>query len=115
MLLVHLTLDPPPGGESLPHDIGCLIRACASREDGLEHVTVHATALPGPVVGVFLRRADLVSAEATAERLWRRAVDHRPRLAAWRLRRAEVPLLRPEVLRLDVPRPETRRPEDGQT
>ncbi|MET9450811.1 hypothetical protein [Streptomyces cinerochromogenes] len=101
MLLVHLTLDPPAGGEPLPHDTGSLIRACATREDGLEHVSVHAAAMPWPVVGVFLGRTDLASAEATAERLWRRAVARRPRLAAWRLRRAEVPLLRPELLRPD--------------
>ncbi|GAA2205028.1 MULTISPECIES: hypothetical protein [Streptomyces] len=109
MLLVHLTLDPPPGGEPLPPDIGCLIRACATREDRLEHVAVHAAA-PWPVVGVFLCRADLMSAEAAAERLWWRAVARRPRLAAWRLRRAEVPLLRPELLG-----PEVLRPDDGHT
>ncbi|MEU6671826.1 hypothetical protein [Streptomyces sp. NPDC046727] len=99
MLLVHLTLDPPPCGELLPPDIGGLIRACAACEDGLEHVVVHASARPRPVIGVFLCHADLMSAEAAAERLWSRAVACRPRLAAWRLLRAEVPLLRPEVLR----------------
>ncbi|MFF8732525.1 hypothetical protein ACF073_39600 [Streptomyces sp. NPDC015171] len=98
MHLVHLTLDPPPGGVPLPGDTGGLIRACATREDGLEHVVVHASALPGPVIGVFLCHADLVGAEAAAERLWWRAVARRPPLAAWRLRRAEAPLLRPEVL-----------------
>ncbi|WP_225827962.1 hypothetical protein [Streptomyces naphthomycinicus] len=98
MLLVHLTLDPPSCGEPLPDDVAALIRGCAGREDGLEHVVVHASATPWPVIGVFLGHADLVLAETTAERLWWRAVARRPRLAAWRLRRAEVPLLRPEVL-----------------
>ncbi|MER5878484.1 hypothetical protein ABT119_21530 [Streptomyces sp. NPDC001910] len=98
MLLVHLTLDPPSGVELLPADTGALIRACAAHEDGLEHVAVHASAVPRPVIGVFLRQPNLATAEATAGRLWRRAVACRPELAAWQLVHAEAPLLRPEVL-----------------
>ncbi|GAA0338748.1 hypothetical protein ACKI1I_38495 [Streptomyces turgidiscabies] len=98
MFLVHLTLDPCAGNAPLPGDIAGLLRSGATAEDGLEHVAVHASARPYPVLGLFLLSPDLAVAEAAAERLWRRAAARHPGLGAWRLRRAEAPLMHPEIM-----------------
>ncbi|MFR9799990.1 hypothetical protein ACL02U_29475 [Streptomyces sp. MS06] len=98
MFLVHITLDPPPGASRLPDDIVCLLRCCDTGEDGVEYIAVHASAKPWPTIGVFLTCPDLATAEAEAELLWWRAMARHPVLAAWRLRRVEVPLLHPEAL-----------------
>ncbi|MBG0852323.1 hypothetical protein I2W78_10890 [Streptomyces spinoverrucosus] len=103
MFLVHLTFEPPPAGSPLPADIAFLISSCATRAEALEHITVHAAARPCPVVGLFLRCPDLAAAEAAADRLWRRTVDRYPQLGACRLRRAEVPLLLPQMIWTDPP------------
>jgi hypothetical protein len=108
VFLIHLTFESPVDGAPLPGDIARLIRSGATAEDGLEHVAVHVSARPFPVLGVFLRSPDMAAAEAAAERLWWRATAHHPWLGAWRLRRAEAPLLHPEAIY-----PEGMPPENG--
>ncbi|WP_256103243.1 hypothetical protein [Streptomyces sp. ODS05-4] len=93
MYLIHLSLRPPPGRAPLPAGTAEAIAAQAVSEDGLEHVAVHASAWPHPVVGLFLRAAGLAAAEAAAEALWQRARAAHPPLSAWELTCAEVPLL----------------------
>ncbi|MFI1179799.1 hypothetical protein ACH4UT_09610 [Streptomyces sp. NPDC020799] len=78
----------------------------AAPGDGVEHVVVHADARPGPVIGLFLRAADLRTAEATAKALWIRAREAQPWLRQWELCCAEAPLLL-----LDLP-PENDPPPD---
>lgn len=90
MYLVHLAVAPL-GDARLPVEIRQTLEAIAP--DVLEHVSVHAQARPHPVIGLFLRVASLNEAETTAKLIWERATAASPQLAAWRLRRAEVPLI----------------------
>jgi hypothetical protein len=91
MYLVQLTLAPPgdahpPAGAELKqalHD---------AAPDIIEHVSVHTQTRPHLVVSLFLRAASLDEAEAAAKRIWQHATANCTLLAAWSLRRAEVPL-----------------------
>ncbi|MEU8894094.1 hypothetical protein [Streptomyces sp. NPDC048442] len=90
MYLVHLAVASP-GDIPVPAEIKQLL--AASAPDVLEHVSVHPRERPHPVIGLFLRVTSLNEAETTAELIWEHAVAASPRLAGWRLRRAEVPLV----------------------
>jgi hypothetical protein len=89
MYLVQLTLAPsgdahPPAGiKQALHD---------AAPDVVEHVSVHTQTRPHLVVSLFLRAASLDEAEAAAKRIWQHATTSCSPLAAWSLRRAEVPL-----------------------
>ncbi|MGW2426489.1 hypothetical protein ACWC0C_46220 [Streptomyces sp. NPDC001709] len=91
MYLVQLTLAPrgdahPPAEAELKqalHD---------AAPDIVEHVSVHTQTRPHLVVSLFLRAASLDEAEAAAKRIWQHATANCTLLAAWSLRRAEVPL-----------------------
>ncbi|MER6632854.1 hypothetical protein ABT301_32315 [Streptomyces sp. NPDC000987] len=97
MYLVHVSVRPRRGGTVLsPSVAGLIALACADR-GGFEHVTVHADALPHPVLGLYLRADSLAEAETSADALWRHAALFVPQLRDWELVRAEVPLLRPEA------------------
>ncbi|MEU7553075.1 hypothetical protein AB0B01_12125 [Streptomyces sp. NPDC044571] len=107
MYLVHVHLDPHPGSDLLSEeDATRLAAAAATTSADVIHVAVHGDARSHPVVGVFLRAADIESAEAAAAELWRRAADGHPRLRDWRLRRAEVPLVMPLLEWWEPPAPE---------
>ncbi|RSS45663.1 hypothetical protein [Streptomyces sp. WAC08241] len=89
MYLVQLTLAPP-GDAHPPAELARALHDAAP--DVVEHAGVHTPTRSHLVVSLFLRAASLDEAEAAARRIWQRATASRPLLAAWSLRRAEVPL-----------------------
>ncbi|KIF72777.1 hypothetical protein QR77_41645 [Streptomyces sp. 150FB] len=89
MYLVHLTLAPS-GDAHPPAEIKQALHDAAP--DVVDHVTVHTQTRPHLVVSLFLRAASLDEAEAAAKRIWQHATTRCSPLAAWSLRRAEVPL-----------------------
>lgn len=91
MYLVQLTLAP--SGDAHPPAEAELKQALHdAAPDIVEHVSVHTKTRPHFVVSLFLRTASLDEAEAAAKRIWQHATASRTPLAAWSLRRAEVPL-----------------------
>ncbi|MEU9606672.1 hypothetical protein [Streptomyces sp. NPDC048057] len=92
MYLVHISLESPSHGDSLPPDAHHMIASSAVASDGIEHVAVHACARPHPVIGVLLRAPSLATAEATVERIWREAARSHKTLSSWVLKRVEVAL-----------------------
>ncbi|MGQ4491182.1 hypothetical protein LRE75_24475 [Streptomyces sp. 372A] len=66
---------------------------------GVVHAVVHSSALPHPVVGLYLRDSGVLRAEESARTLWLRLVADEPSLRGWELVRAEVPLLVVDELR----------------
>ncbi|MGW1834918.1 hypothetical protein [Streptomyces sp. BBFR2] len=93
MYLVHLTLVPPGASAVLPPGLRSDLYRNAV-PDLLDHVSVHPSAEPYPVVGLYLRIGSLEEAESAARDIWN-TVSERTALAGWRLYRAEVPLLPP--------------------
>jgi hypothetical protein len=97
MYLVHLHLRPtgssPP--RVLPGRIASGLRAAARAEDGVEHVAVHEDARPYPVLGVYVVADRLEEAEASATRVWDRALASCPDLGGWALAEARTPLIAP--------------------
>ncbi|MGW2542923.1 hypothetical protein ACWC5I_19145 [Kitasatospora sp. NPDC001574] len=91
MYLVHVSLQAPAGPAELPDDARELLLAAA--EEGIEHVSVHAGAVPHPVLGVFVLADRLEDAEQRAEAFCRRAVAVSPRLTGWRVQCGQVPLV----------------------
>ncbi|MFD5752236.1 hypothetical protein [Streptomyces sp. NPDC127033] len=89
MYLVQLTLAPS-GDAHPPPEIKQALHDAAP--DVVEHVSVHTQTRPHLVVSLFLRAASLDEAEAAAKRIWQHATTNCTPLAAWSLRRAEVPL-----------------------
>ncbi|MER7761000.1 hypothetical protein [Streptomyces sp. NPDC097619] len=94
MYLVHAHVDPPDGGGTFPSELRTLLQELARPEDGLEHVSVHADAPEGPVVGLYLLADSLARAEATAAVLCTRLLTGHRAFEGWTLRRAEAPLMR---------------------
>ncbi|MEU5092816.1 hypothetical protein [Streptomyces sp. NPDC021356] len=91
MYLVQLTLAP--AGDARPPAEAELKQALhAAAPNIVEHVSVHTQTRPHLVVSLFLRAASLNEAEAAAKRIWQHAAASCTPLAAWSLRRAEVPL-----------------------
>ncbi|MEU9924074.1 hypothetical protein AB0H51_22755 [Streptomyces griseoluteus] len=97
MYLVHVSVRPRRGGTVLSPSVAGLIALACADQDGFEHVTVHADALPHPVLGFYLLADSLAEAETSADALWRHVALSVPELRDWELVRAEVPLLRPEA------------------
>ncbi|MFE9400650.1 hypothetical protein ACFYNY_02610 [Streptomyces sp. NPDC006530] len=93
MYLVHARLLGPPG-TPMPAAARELVNVKARPRDGLEHVTVHADARPHPVIGLYVRAADLASAEARAFALVRRTLATGV-FDGWSLLDAHVPLVGP--------------------
>ncbi|MFE3206335.1 hypothetical protein [Embleya sp. NPDC059237] len=73
MYLLHARLRVPNGCE-LPPEASRFVLSSALPEDGLEHVSVHAHAPGGPVLGLFLIAPDLGVAEAAGRRVCERAL-----------------------------------------
>ncbi|WP_411105046.1 hypothetical protein [Streptomyces sp. cmx-4-9] len=94
MYLVHAHVRPPDEGSELPPDLRTLLHGYARPEDGLEHVSVHADAPAGPVLGLYLLADSLAGAEATATALCTRLLAGDRAFAHWTLLRAEAPLMR---------------------
>ncbi|MFD7555952.1 hypothetical protein [Streptomyces sp. NPDC059385] len=80
MYLVHVRLLAPDH-TSLPADAAELFLGCALDGEGLEHVTAHADAEGGPVVGFYLTAPSLALAERAASAVCRRALLAHPSLA----------------------------------
>lgn len=97
MYLVHVHLWPHPCGDELPASTATALADCGSDVEGFEHVSLHRENESGPVVGVYLRASSLEAAESTAESLWWRACTAHSWLYGWKFRRAEVPLMTPEL------------------
>ncbi|MFD9537837.1 hypothetical protein [Streptomyces sp. NPDC060010] len=93
MYLVHAHLRPPVPGAALPTRLPALAHAAARPEDAVEHISVHADALPDPVIGLYVLADSLPQAEAAAGAVCARLLDGHPELLGWRLVRAEVPLV----------------------
>ncbi|MFE6867232.1 hypothetical protein ACFVFS_11770 [Kitasatospora sp. NPDC057692] len=93
MYLVHVSLQAPAGAAELPADTRELLLAAAVAEEGIEHVSVHAGALPHPVLGVFVLAARLEEAEDRAQAFCRRATAVMPGLVGWRVRCGRAPLV----------------------
>jgi hypothetical protein len=72
MYLIHAYLRMGEG-TALAADTAALITGFAETGDRLEHVVVHPYAQPGPVLGLFLRAANVEAAEKAAAALCRRA------------------------------------------
>ncbi|WP_157881116.1 hypothetical protein [Streptomyces griseoruber] len=88
----------------LPEDTTQVLAACGQEVAGLEHVSVQAHALPGPIIGIYVRAATQQAAVEAAEETWLRARIAHPRLLPWELLGAEVPELPPLPFR---PQPDT--------
>jgi hypothetical protein len=94
MYLVHLHLRRADGSppSPLPERIGTEVRAAAAAQDRVEHVAVHADALPHPVLGVYVVADRVEDAEASAARAWERALVRHPEFGGWLLVEARTPL-----------------------
>ncbi|MFD7937748.1 hypothetical protein ACFV4T_24965 [Streptomyces sp. NPDC059755] len=82
MYLIHVRLRAP-AEESARPDLAAIISSCAEEGDGLEHVSVHAHAGEGLTLGLFLLADSLATAEDSAARLSRRAVEQHPDLLGY--------------------------------
>ncbi|MET8629732.1 hypothetical protein ABZW30_39410 [Kitasatospora sp. NPDC004669] len=100
MYLVHAALRPPYAGAPLPPDVGTLLRSLATREEAVEHVSVHPAAEPDPVVGVFVLADRLTDAERRVAELCRRAVSTAAELSGWTYGRVGAPMVTPYYERL---------------
>lgn len=101
MYLIHAALRAPAPGVPLPTHAGELVRAFADASAGstpycgVEHVSAHPGALPGPTLGVYLVADSLSEAERRTEALCRRAFEEVPALRGWTVGRVGVPLVTP--------------------
>ncbi|WP_020552409.1 hypothetical protein [Embleya scabrispora] len=84
MYLIHVYLRHATDC-GLPDGAAEFVLAAAEPEDGLEHVSVHAHASGGPVLGLFLLAPTLAVAEAAALRVCERALVSSAALAAFGL------------------------------
>ncbi|MGK4580141.1 hypothetical protein [Kitasatospora sp. HPMI-4] len=100
MYLVHADLRAPHPDMALPQDIGPLIHAVAMQHEQIEHISVHRTSGPEPVLGVYLIADHLDAAEAVVATLCRRAIDTVPALRGWSTPRVGAPLVTPFYERL---------------
>ena len=82
MYLIHVRLRAPDGA-SLPSDTAALVSGAAGPVDGLEHVSVHADAEGGPVLGLFMTASGLAEAEKAATTLAGRALCASPALSGF--------------------------------
>lgn len=83
MYLVHVQLHPASPSDDLPADTGALVLAAAASGDAVEHVSVHASASPHPVVGLYLIADRLADAESRAAALFRRLTADGAPLHGW--------------------------------
>ncbi|OYP16717.1 hypothetical protein CFC35_21220 [Streptomyces sp. FBKL.4005] len=74
-------------------EFSSFIMSCATDEDRLEHVMVHAG--PPPTVGLFLAAESLEEAERAACGVVRRALDRRPEFAGTSVVFCGTPFLAP--------------------
>jgi hypothetical protein len=93
MYLIHVALASAPA--ELPASLGDFIRRHALPEERIEHVSVHAHAVPRPTLGVFVLADRLAEAEVKAADACRRALALLPALSHVTLVRAEAPLMEP--------------------
>ncbi|MEV6107337.1 hypothetical protein AB0M28_21890 [Streptomyces sp. NPDC051940] len=96
MYLIHAQFKGPAGA-LFPDTPTDALRMFALPEEQIEHLTIHACALPNPVLGIWARAESLALAEARAAAFCRRLLAHHHPLRNWTLQRAEVPLLAPLV------------------
>ncbi|MFJ8011882.1 hypothetical protein [Streptomyces sp. NPDC096339] len=96
MYLVHIHLQPPSDGISLPPGTPELVTVAAPEEAGLELAVLHADVEPHPVLGLYVRAPSLEAAEGRACEIWQRSFQAHPVLRRWSLIKAEVPLLLPD-------------------
>ncbi|MEU7552976.1 hypothetical protein AB0B01_11595 [Streptomyces sp. NPDC044571] len=92
MYLIHASLKALGGAAALPSDTRALVLGQALPEERVEHVSVHAHALPHPVLGLYLLSDRLLEAEATARALCLRALLNCHELSGWTLLAAQAPL-----------------------
>ncbi|GAA3071784.1 hypothetical protein GCM10017562_43960 [Streptomyces roseofulvus] len=95
MYLIHASLRALGGASTLPPDTRALVLGQVLPGERVEHVAVHADALPHPVIGLYLLSERLQDAEATARAVCLRALLNCPELSGWTLLRAQAPLLAP--------------------
>ncbi|MFE6223899.1 hypothetical protein [Streptomyces sp. NPDC057854] len=95
MYLIHASLRALGGAATLPSDTRALVLGQVLPGERVEHVAVHADALPHPVLGLYVLSGRLQDAEATARAVCRRALLNCPQLDGWTLLRAQAPLLAP--------------------
>ncbi|MEU9036370.1 hypothetical protein AB0D45_15905 [Streptomyces sp. NPDC048352] len=93
MYLIHASLKALGGAAALPPDTRALVSGQALPEERLEHVSVHAHALPHPVLGLYLRSDRLPEAEAAARTVCLRALLNCPELSGWTLLECQAPLI----------------------
>ncbi|MFE5945606.1 hypothetical protein [Streptomyces sp. NPDC056480] len=93
MYLVHAHMRSPAGAH-IPEGIGIWVADAADSGD-IEHVTVHASTLAHPVLGVFVLADRLEEAEEVVVAACRRMLATRPELRGWELAEGHVPLLAP--------------------
>lgn len=79
MYLIHVGLRAPDG-VFLPPDTNAIVMSCSIPRDGLEHISVHADAEGGPVLGLYLSASGLSQAEQAAAELVSRALAKCPSL-----------------------------------
>lgn len=94
MYLVHARLRAFQQ-TALPADMGAWMRAHTQAGDKVEHIVVHPTARPYPVLGLYLLADRLEHAEACAADVCRRVLRARAELADWELVDARAPMFAP--------------------
>ncbi|MGW3746834.1 hypothetical protein ACWD62_41550 [Streptomyces sp. NPDC005146] len=94
MYLIHAQLSAPPDAR-LPPNVRDLIRAEPTELVSIEHITSHADAPGGPVLGLFVAATSLEEAEQVAEAACRHALQSEPDLAGYRLVRCAVGFVSP--------------------
>ncbi|MFG2235828.1 hypothetical protein ACGFNX_38520 [Streptomyces sp. NPDC048723] len=95
MYLIHASLKALGGAAVLPSGTRALVLGQARPEERVEHVSVHAHALPHPVLGLYLLSDRLLEAEAAARTVCLRALRSCPELGGWTLLAAQAPLAAP--------------------
>ncbi|MEU3605211.1 hypothetical protein AB0E83_07095 [Streptomyces sp. NPDC035033] len=97
MYLVHARLAALGGAAPLPSRtrVRALVLGRARPEERVEHVSLHAHALPHPVLGLYLLADRLSEAEAAARAVCRRVLRDCPEFDGWSLLEAQVPLMAP--------------------
>ncbi|MFI1200398.1 hypothetical protein ACH4VR_13250 [Streptomyces sp. NPDC020883] len=101
MHLVHLELAPLSALAVLPPDLRSVLCRYAAPHL-LEHISVHTSAKPYPVIGLYLQTSSPQKAEVAARNIWA-AAKQEPTLAGWCLRRAQVPPIPPSMQALGDP------------
>ncbi|WP_448318812.1 hypothetical protein [Streptomyces sp. CO7] len=94
MYLIHARLTGPPGLE-LPDDLKARLRAQATGEISIEHVTPHPDAQGGPILGLFVTAPSLDEAERAAKDACLRVLRSYPDLAGCGLDRCGAAFVAP--------------------